>query len=114
MKIISRVELTHNQEVLIKRIANMQIRSLLHVSSDPTLLTRLGSEYKPIIVSQLLRDFSRLSESPKELFNSASDTQSIFRHELFNMDTRSFNAHEISGLWKKLFITNDITQIQLN
>lgn len=114
-------QLSHRQAIIVKDIAQTKIRELIIISSDHDLLKDIPKEQKETVVSKLLRDFSRLIQSPFHLFNTHEDTQSLFRHELFQItysgpatNYEPYPMDEVRGLWRKISAAEAFTHNQLN
>lgn len=122
MKIIA-AKLSDKQETIIRKIARDQIRTLVRVSADHSLLKGHPPETRRGVLSQLLRDFSKLTQSPSQLFNVHNDTDSLFKHELTNLtygtnypnmvDYHQYNE-AVSSLWYKLTVAGNFNHFQLS
>lgn len=118
-------QLSHSQAIIIKDIAQNQIKTLISVSANSGLLSDIPPEQKQSVISKLLRDFSKLIDSPNQLFNLHSHSQSIFRHELFTVsyggsDARlqynidGYPTEDIKAIWRKITAAQEFNYSQLN
>lgn len=125
MNNILTAQLSYNQAIIVKDIAQNQIKSLIAVSANNELLTSLPVGQKRDVISQLLRDFSRLIDFPNHLFNIHGHSQAMFRHELFTVtyggqDARdvynidNYPADDIKALWRKIIASQEFKPLQLN
>ena len=124
MNIIT-TQLSHRQAIIVRDIAQNQIKTLIAVSANNELLTGVPEEEKRSTLSRLLRDFSKLIDAPHQLFNLHSHSQSIFRHELFTVsyggnDARSqyniddYPTEDIKAIWRKITAAQEFNHLQLN
>lgn len=119
MNIYISTELSQHQEAIIRDIAHNQIKTLLVISSEPSMMHSFEPTEKRRTLSKLLKDFSKVCQKPHQIFNTHPDTKSIFKHQLFQvtMDKRQSNATyqlaEISSLWRKVGIDDTFTPLFL-
>ena len=113
MNNIITTQLSYSQAIIVKDIAQNQIKTLISVSANNDLLASLPLGEKKDVISKLLRDFSKLVDFPNHLFNIHGHSQAIFRHELFTVtyggkDARdvynldSYPVDDIKALWRKV------------
>ncbi len=88
------------QKAIIRDICNKQVKSLLRVYKEEPMADEK--------ITSLLISFDRLKEKPSKLLQLDSDSLSLFKHNLFNIDyshTRLNLKDAIASLWKQIFIS---------